>query len=343
MFRSARLKLTAWYLLIILLVSISFSVVIYQVLSGEVDRLARAQRFRLEREVYNGSLDVVPPPNDFPLLDDDLVIDAKKHLLYILISIDGSIAVIAGGLGFILAGRTLEPIQEMVEEQNRFISDSSHELRTPLTSLKSAFEVNLRDKKLTIKDARILIVESIDEVNKLQSLSDQLLQLAQYQRPQNFPKLANISLQDCLEKTIKKITPIAQKKNITIENNATDISFPADSSQLSEVFTIFLDNAIKYSPSGSVISVNSSHPDNSVVISFTDHGLGISPKDTPHIFDRFYRADSARSKTDASGYGLGLSIAKRIVDLHHGTITVKSQPGEGSTFIIRLPRHQAKA
>ena len=97
--------------------------------------------------------------------------------------INSGIIFFAGSLSYLLAGKTLQPIQEMVEEQNRFISDASHEFRTPLTALKSSLEVNLRDKNLSLTDAKKVIDESIEDVNRLQSLSDSLLNLSKYQEP----------------------------------------------------------------------------------------------------------------------------------------------------------------
>ena len=101
-----------------------------------------------------------------------------------LIIVNSGILILSGGMGYVLSGLTLKPIKDMMDEQNRFISDASHELKTPLTSLKIAFEVYLRGKNPTPQETKTLITESIDEVNKLQSLSESLLQLAQYEKPQ---------------------------------------------------------------------------------------------------------------------------------------------------------------
>jgi signal transduction histidine kinase len=333
MFQNARLKLTAWYLLIIMLISLSFSFVIFQMLSNEIERITRVQRFRIERGVL--------PPNDVftfpPSIDIDIVNESRHRLLLTLITINGSIFAVTGVLGYFLAGQTLRPIKQMLDEQNRFISDSSHELRTPLTSLKSAFEVNLRDKGLTIKDARTLISESIDEVNKLQSLSDELLQLAQYEKPNGNTKFEIISLRNVIERSVKKINPIAKQKDITIKTSIKDINIEGNDFGLTDLFTILLDNAVKYSYPKKIISVISDRNDGYAIVSVRDRGIGIDKKDQPHVFDRFYRADSARTRSEAGGYGLGLSIAKKIVDIHRGQISIVSTPGRGSTFTVRLP------
>lgn len=327
MFKSARLKLTAWYLLIIMAVSISFSVVIYQTQINEVERFARAEQLRLERRFR------IP----FVVFDENVFLEIKRRLVFLLLGINGVVFVVAGGMGYFLAGRTLKPISKMVSEQNRFITDSSHELRTPLTSLKSAMEVSLRDKDFTLKEAKILISENILEVNKLQSLSDELILLAQYQKPEEKVKFETVSLKEIVNKAINRIRPMAANKAITIIDNSDDLDLEADQYRLSDLFIILLDNAIKYSPKKTKVEIAAQKTDSFVKILVSDQGVGIDEKDIPHIFDRFYRADSARSKEETDGFGLGLSIAKRIVETHHGSISVESAVNKGSTFAIKIP------
>lgn len=338
MFNSARLKLTAWYLLIIMLISVSFSTVIFQVSSRELERFDRLQRSRIERHLLEGIPGLFEGPRTLPpFLDPALVQETKNRLLLILVAINSGILVISGVTGYFLAGRTLNPIREMVEEQNRFISDSSHELRTPLTALKSSLEVGLRDKSLNLKEAKSLIAESIAEVNKLHSLADGLLQMAQYQKPSADTKREKISLLELISKAVQKLEPLAKEKGIIIRNRAQDVQIEGNPFSLSDLWVILLDNAIKYSPKDKTIKISSQRLDGFVRVAVEDKGMGIDKKDLPHIFDRFYRADSARSRVDTGGYGLGLSIAKKIVDLHRGSIAAKSRLGKGSVFTVSLP------
>jgi len=331
MFQRARLKLTAWYLLIIMFISLCFSLVIYRIIGSEIIRITQVQRFRIERG-FGPIIYKLPPA-----VDVDIINESRHRLLLTLIVINGSIFAVTGILGYFLAGRTLSPIRQMLDEQNRFISDSSHELRTPLTSLKSAFEVNLRDKKLTLSTARQLIAESILEVDKLKSLTDGLLQLTQYQKPNSHTQFKDLSLAATIDQSLKNIAPIAKIKNITLVNTVNDAALYGDPHGLVDLFTIIIDNAVKYSPSGKTITISSRHQDNSVLVSVKDRGIGISKKDLPHIFDRFYRANTARTKTSAGGFGLGLSIAKKIADLHRAQINVTSLLGKGTTFTIKFP------
>ena len=335
MFRSARLKLTAWYVLIIMVISLSFSTVIYRMFSIEVERFTRIQRLRIERNFDS----LVPLPHE--LFDDTLVNEEQQRVMWFLAFVNAGVLIISGGLAYFLAGRTLQPISDMVDEQHRFISDASHELRTPLTALKSSLEVNLRDPKLTISTAKTLMKESISDVNKLQSLSDALLELAQYQAPTHALHYTHFPISSPIEKSLRNLSVQAKQKHITITHDISPMQIEANEYGIVDLLTILLDNAIKYSPAHSSIHIAAKPQDNTAIISIQDHGTGISEKDLPHIFDRFYRADVARSKQSVDGYGLGLSIAKRIVELHGGSIAASSEPGKGSIFSVRLPLKQS--
>lgn len=334
MFHSARLKLTAWYLLIIMAVSITFSVVIYTVLAHEVERFDRTRALRMERVLIQDP-SLIPSPS--PWTNPELVEETKNRILVVLVIVNSSILVISGILGFVLAGQTLAPIQEMVDEQHRFISDASHELKTPLTSLKSAFEVYLRNPDRTAHEADTVVKESITEVNKLQSLSESLLELAQYHKANGNMQFQKLSVSEVLQDAIRRVSPMAKQKKIPIDCQGKDIRIEGNKSGLVDLFVILLDNAIKYSANERAVSVLLKKQDKLAMILVKDQGAGIDKKDLPHIFDRFYRTDRARTKTAGGGYGLGLSIAKQIADVHKGRILVESKRTKGTTFTVELP------
>ncbi len=336
MFNSARLKLTFWYLLIIMVISVSFSAVIYRVDANEVERFDRIQRSRIQNSVIIPGFGFVQPQI---IVDSTLVAETERRIILTLIVINSTILVISGITGYFLAGVTLAPIKEMVDEQNRFISDASHEINTPLTSLKLAMEVYLREKKSTLAEARTLISESIGEVNKLQYLSTSLLQLAHFQKPNGSNKFEKTDISDIIGKAIRRVSLMAKEKNIKIHTKITSAKIYGDKYGLIDLIVIIFDNAIKYSPRESNIEVATKVRDSQVIISISDNGIGIANEDLQHIFDRFYRADAARSKSSKGGYGLGLSIAKKIVDAHSGDLSVKSTIGKGSTFVITLPKN----
>lgn len=333
MFSSARIKLTAWYLLIIMFISLAFSLFIYQLLSFEINRFARAQRFRIERNFFGGTI-ITPSPVDL-----DLINDSQRRLALSLVVINGGILAVSGVLSFFLAGRTLEPIRVMVEDQNRFISDSSHELRTPLAALKSSLEVNLRDKRLRLSDAKKLIADSITDVDKLQSLSDGLLALTRFDPKNNQITFTPVPLVEIVTESVRKVAPLAKIKKIVIKTDVQESHVTGDKYRLVDLLVILLDNAIKYSPDGKKIFITSLSQNKSTILSVKDQGIGIDKKDLPHIFDRFYRSDRSRSAANVSGFGLGLSIAKKIADNHHLQITVDSTPGQGSTFQLIFKNH----
>jgi len=341
MFHSARIKLTAWYLLIIMLVSFSFSMVIYRMTTFELDRIERMQRLRIERQLPE-TLRIVPPNDNVFLrpLDPGLVVETKNRLKILLAFINLAILMISTGGGYFLAGRTLKPIKEMLDEQNQFVTDASHELRTPLTSLRTEIEVNLRNKKFTLDEAKKLLKSNLEEVNHLQALSDGLIKLTQYQRGTNGLTFTEVSLNSIFNEAVKKVANLAKNKKIEIVNKIDDSKIQGNKQILIELFVIFLDNAIKYSSQKTKIKITSKKTDNHVSVYITDQGIGIEEKDLPHLFDRFYQADKARTKLGMTGYGLGLSIAKEIVEKHHGLIKVQSQPEKGTTFTVQLPVKQ---
>lgn len=345
MFHAARLKLTFWYLLIIMLISISFSAVVYQLLTIELDRVEHLQQLRqrqigkvmLFKQNNSNNFTIVKPAEEF-LLQHHLIEETKHRLIFRLITINGGILILSGIAGYFLAGRTLRPIQEMVIEQNRFITDASHELRTPLTSLRTEIEVAMRNKALTVTEAKTLLKSNLEEVITLQRLSDNLITLTKQKTNQTAKE--KISLLDVVEQALKKVIPLARKKEIQIDNYIEDIMLVGDRQSLSQVFVILLDNAIKYSEAKKKITLRAKQTKKEIIIRVSDQGMGINRKDLPYIFDRFYRADGSRSKKETDGYGLGLSIAKEIIKTHLGTIDVASKVNKGTTFSIRLPLQQ---
>lgn len=340
MFHSARIKLTAWYLLIIMFVSVTFSIAIHRVLSNEIDRFSRMQRLRIVRRFQANNI-LPPDTDDSPIIDPALIQETEKRLDIIIVLINVGILVVSGGTGYFLAGKTLQPIQEMVDEQNRFITDASHELRTPLTALKTSMEVYMRGKKNTSVDTKKLISESIEDVNYLQSLSEKLLQLAQYEKPNTNTMIEQISVATILKESAAKVERLAHKKHISIKQTVANETVYGDKFAFVDLFVILLDNAIKYSPPKKNIFMNVKRIDGFSHIYVKDEGVGIPTTDIPHLFERFYRADKSRSKK-VNGFGLGLAIAKKIVESNGGKIIVTSSVGKGSEFEVILPTHASR-
>ena len=303
-------------------------------MSMEIDRYTRLQRVRIERRFDELG---IPRPT---FTDEAMIEEVKQHIIIVLFGINGFILLVMGGISYFLAGKTLSPIQKMMEEQDQFVSDASHELKTPLTAMKSALEVYSRDPKLTLNEAKQVLKDNINEVDRLQILSESLLTLLEHETGALKRFFISVNLPRLMEKTLHLVQHSAQKKQIkiTIENLPQQTIWGSEE-RLLELFTILLDNAIKYSNADSKISITGIMIKRGVEVSITDTGVGIAEKDIPHIFNRFYRADTSRSK--AKGYGLGLSIAKKIVDFHQGSISIESIIGKGTTVRVWFPRNSA--
>ncbi len=337
MFNKARLKLTFWYLLILMIISIGFSTAIYRVLNSELNRFSFVQRARLEarfRELRNPNFEYTPRF----FMTPDLIEETRKRIALFLFLINGGILVAGGTLSYFLAGRTLKPIEEMLKKQKQFISDASHEFKTPLTSLKTSLEVALRDKNLNLSESKKVLKENLDEVGRLQRLTENLLTLSRYESEgvgKTIFSKVNFSL--IFAEALHRVEPLLQAKGIKLKKDIKEIEFLANAESVVELVVILLDNAIKYSHEKGVIEVVSYIKGNFLVFEVKDYGIGIAPEDQKRIFDRFYRADSSRQSSRRQGFGIGLSVAKKIVENHNGEIFVRSKPGKGSVFVVKVP------
>lgn len=327
MFHSAALKLSLWYLAIIMSLSIGTSIALYKVSSDELAH--SAERPYSISSVTIGGNDLYNRQKK-ELLSQDL-----KHLKLNLVFFNIAVLAVGGGVSYVLARRTLSPIEETLEAQTRFTADASHELRTPLTAMQTEIEVGLRNSGLSKAEAIDLLKSNLEEVAKLKSLSEGLLALAR--QDNDISEDNNASLKEVLDEALRPIEKMAALRKITIKNDTSDLRLKIGPRKLVELIIILVDNAVKYSPTGSHVTLTSHSDAKLGIINISDQGIGIRASDLPHIFDRFYRADLSRSKGHTTGYGLGLAIAKKIVEAHGGLIQVRSSIGKGTTFSIHLP------
>jgi len=331
MFKSARIKLTLWYLAIIMMVSLSFSAFIYRSISLEFERRLNTIEARLQL----GRFGFQPPPGQVELFIQDLE-DAKERVLLILTYTNMTILVFSAVAGYVLAGKTLHPIELAMEGQKRFVADASHELKTPLTSIKSEIEVALRDKNLKLKDAKEMLKSNLEEVDKIKDFSDYLLTLSRLESGASL-SMEEVDLKEAALQAIRRNSKLAKEKNIKVNADLAEVVVKGNPQSLVELISILLNNAIKYSGKEKEIMLSLRKKRSNAIFEVKDEGIGISDADLPYIFDRFYRADSSRNKNEVDGYGLGLSIAKSIIDAHKGEIKVKSERGKGSAFSVYLP------
>lgn len=329
LFHSAALKLTLWYLLIIMVLSLGCSLALYRLSVIDLQNNSRRQV-----GFFNDFL----APSDlrsYTKMRESQLGEDRNHLRDNLVLFNLMVLVTGGVVSYALARRTMEPIEEAMESQKRFAGDASHELRTPLAVMQSEIEVALRAKSLTKAQATAQLRSNLEEVGKLKSLSDGLLRLAS-ESGKNLA-MENVAVKEVIKEAVNRQSKNIGDTKISLTQTITNFDLKGDRQSLVELINLILDNAVKYSPRGSEISITAKKRAKQAHITISDRGQGISAVDLPHIFDRFYRANMSRSKNSTPGYGLGLAIAKKIIDLHGGSITVSSAPGKGASFTIQLP------
>lgn len=222
----------------------------------------------------------------------------------------------------------------------QFTADASHELRTPLAVMRTTTEVSLRTSQ-TVADYREAQEDVLSELEKTSSLVEKLMLLARADAGVEALQHSPVNVADCLREACKDGQILAEAKQLKFAEgiDAQELFIEGDSHALHRLFLILIDNAVKYTPPGGSITVGLTQSNGSALTEFRDTGIGISAADLPNIFDRFYRADKARSR-EFGGVGLGLSIARWIAQAHKGSIEVQSTPGSGSVFRVRLPLFQ---
>lgn len=237
--------------------------------------------------------------------------------------------------GFWLAGRALKPIQTSMDAQRKFVADASHELRTPLSLIRANAEMMKRSPGSPPEPESVNDI--IQETDRLSYLVGQMLTLARADSAGAVFEKAPVDISRLTEDLTRQMKLLAAEKQITVNahsNGAATVS--GDEQRLGELLLILLDNSIKYTDAGGRVDVTVNQQDGHVSIAVSDTGRGIPQESIPHVFDRFYRADKARSR-EMGGTGLGLSIAKWIADGHNGRLAIESGPKQGTTVTVELP------
>ncbi|HSX00684.1 MAG TPA: HAMP domain-containing sensor histidine kinase [Candidatus Saccharimonas sp.] len=325
--RSPAFKLAAAYVAIIMVVSLVFSLTLYRLASTQLEDSLRRQYIRL-RALPNGA---IVPVIISPGIQSELE-SGENRLAWQLLYFNGVILIAGSGLSYWLAGRTLQPIERALESQSRFAADASHELRTPLAAMQTEIEVALRNPKLTRDEAVTQLASNLEEVAKLRALSDGLLRLAHQEN--GSAETEPVQLETVITEAIDRLKSAAEAKHILMVAETTPAAVHGDTHALTDLVAILLDNAIKYSPSKTQVTVNLQRHGNGAVLTVADQGPGIAAADLPHVFDRFYRADKSRSGSAVHGYGLGLSIATQIARTHDATIKADSPATGGAVFTV---------
>ena len=335
MFRSARVKLTFFYLIAIVCVSF-FTTFGTRIIAqsafenensntrGEIRQLVRQQ---VGIAILAPTLEKVQNQQDT---------DAHNQLLEWTVYINILAVAIGVPISYWFAGRTLKPIEKAHELQVKFASDASHELNTPLSVMKTENEVFLRQKSFTEPEARNQIVSNLEEVQRLELLTSNLLALSDSTRIDKI-KLSSIKSSHVIDHALNQFQKTHQDDSKRIKVEVEDNRIFGNLESLSQIITIFLDNAIKYSPKSSEISLIGERDNNNFVFSVIDQGPGVSKKDMPLIFERLYRGDINRS-SKIPGHGLGLALAKEIANVNKAGLSVTNNSKHGATFSLIVNR-----
>ncbi|MCR5609890.1 MAG: cell wall metabolism sensor histidine kinase WalK [Lachnospiraceae bacterium] len=260
-------------------------------------------------EVNEGFLDAIEPVNDFAETKD--LSEAFNSML--------------------------ERIQSLENSRQEFVSNVSHELKTPITSMKVLADSLISQENIPAELYREFMVDITDELERENKIITDLLALVKLDKTASDLNIANININELLEMILKRVRPIASKRNIEITyESLRDVTADVDEVKLSLAFSNLIENAVKYNYENGWIRVTLNADHKYFYVRVADSGVGI-PKDCQEkIFDRFYRVDKARSR-DTGGTGLGLAITKSVIILHKGAIRVVSEEKKGTTFTIRIP------
>jgi signal transduction histidine kinase len=328
MFKRANIKLTLIYSSLFLVAFWAFSIGLYLWMENYFE------------ESYIGEIE---QEGEFEFDEEGMGIAniaagvAQDRLEKTLLILNGAMLVIVPIIAWRMTRRTLAPVQRIHEQQKQFVSDVAHELRTPLSIMSGELEVAL-SKERTPEDYRQVLDSSKQETDRLIELSENLLFLARTDQRRQAIEFEKVDVTDLIGSIVASVQGESAEKEVTIhfEPEGEPTFVLGQAAMLRRLFFNLIDNAIRYTPSRGEIWISLATGKQCTQVEIRDVGVGIPAGDQEKIFDRFYRTDPSRSRT--KGYGLGLAICKSIVELHHGTIAVRSAPGEGSTFTVTLPR-----
>src|SRR6266487_2362554 len=262
---------------------------------------------------------------------------ALNLLLTLLLSVGGVALLGAGAGGLFLANRALVPARLAWANQQRFIADAAHELRTPLTLLRADAEVLLRGRERLEEEDAALLEDIVAEANHMASLATSLLALARLDAGSVHREHEVVNLAEIAREGVRRVTALAGQMGIVVqvENTGTPYMI-GDPMLLEQAVLVLLDNAIKYNRPGGHVTIRTAIKDEQALLEVRDTGIGIAAEHLPHLGERFYRVDKARSR-QAGGTGLGLSIARRIVTAHDGALNLTSTLDQGTTVTLMLP------
>ena len=342
LFESARLKLTFFYFGILVVFCLILTFGVRVITNYELNRGGDAERgavHQLFERYYNamGNSSALTYPGDpgdqyFVDTQNQQSSETRDHLNRDLALFDVALLGIGAVLSYWYAGRTLRPIEELHEQQKRFTSDASHELRTPLASMRLENEVFLRQKAFSEHDARDLIASNLEEVERLERLATNLLALSRYGLERGLAH-APVVVSEVVDEAVARVMHTKDAERVTFLQKVAAARVDINRESVIELITILLDNAVKYGPKDGKVEIVGLLKDEVYTLIVRDHGPGISEDDLPHIFERMYRGDKARS-SKVSGHGIGLSLAQQIARANDARLEADNAPTGGALFTV---------
>ncbi len=262
---------------------------------------------------------------------------ALGTLLKLLLAVGGAALLGAGVGGLFLSNRALAPARLAWSNQQRFIADAAHELRTPLTLLRADAEVLLRGRKRLETEDAALLEDIVAEASHMTTLANSMLTLARLDTGTIHREHEVVNLAELAQETAQRVQALAEQNGIAVQVEYTNDPYViGDPMLLEQAMLVLLDNAIKYNRRGGRVIVHTAVQDERALLEVSDTGVGIAAEHLPHLGERFYRVDKARTR-EAGGTGLGLSIARSIALAHGGQLSLASVPGQGTTVTLTLP------
>lgn len=296
---------------------------------SEHEKLSNLNLRYMKQNLNNGDIQIV-------FADLNMEFTAMRSLIFALIGSFAGAMIVFLIICTLLSFWITKPVAEAWDKQKQFIADASHELKTPLTVILANLNIIKNHSEATVISQSKWIESTQDEAVRMKKLVEDLLFLAKTDATDVPMVKADVDVSECVWSVLLPFETIAFERGINIEEKITDnLHAEGDVNQIKQLITILVDNGCKYASPNSSIKVSLKPENSHIQFSVHNHGHYIAPENLAHIFDRFYRANASRSSYSGS-YGLGLAIAKSIVDHHHGEILVSSDPDEGTCFTVTL-------
>ncbi|MBQ9610174.1 MAG: two-component sensor histidine kinase [Lachnospiraceae bacterium] len=236
---------------------------------------------------------------------------------------------------------TIETLAKIDTSRQEFVSNVSHELKTPITSMKVLADSLVQNENADLNMYKEFMSDIVDEIDRESKIINDLLTLVKMDKDSSQMNISEVSVNDLLDVILKRVTPIAEQRNIEITYESfRDVEAEVDEVKLSLALSNIIENAVKYNIDNGWVKVSLNADHKFFYVKVADSGVGIPDDSKAHVFERFYRVDKARSR-DTGGTGLGLAITKNVIGMHSGTIKLYSESGVGTTFTIKIPLKHA--